>query len=281
VTPLGPGEIRARKRPGVILALAAVRLGVGFCLAFPVASLIAASGIGERVEGDRALFEAGGYLLLELLRTQSVGLSAAIRGIFPLFLVGLTLTVASNAALLVALNMRERLKLRTWLASTVERVPPLLALSAGTALAQGAVLLVGGVAADALPSSATAPVRSSIAQLAVWALAALVAGALGGFADVVKAALVRHQATLGDALSQALACAVRAPLRTGFGWLPYAALFLLAVAAASQVTTFCDVSRSGAWRVAVVFGVHQLVVVSSVALRAGWYARALRIAAVG
>lgn len=281
MTPLGPGEIRARKRPGVIIALAAARLCVGFCLAFPLASLVAASGIGERIEGDRALFEAGGYLLLELLRTQSVSLSAVIRGILPLFLVGLTLTVACNAALLVALNMRERLNLRTWLASALERVPPLLVLSAAAALAQGAVLLVGGIAADAWPSSATAPVRTSVAQLAAWALAVLVAGALGGFADVVKAALVRHRATLGDALSQALACVVRTPLRTGFGWLPYAALFLLAGAAASQVTAFCDVSRPGAWRVAVVFGVHQLVVVSSVALRAGWYARALRIAAVG
>ncbi len=280
MTPLGPGEIRARKRPGVILALTGVRLCVGFCLAFPVASLVSASGIGERLEGDRALFEGGGYLLLELLRVQAAGLAAAIRGVFPLFLLGLTLTVSCNAALLVALNERQRLSVRTWLASSIECVPPLLVLGAATALAQGAVLIVGGVAADTLPSSPTFPVRASFAQLAIWVFAALVAGVLGGFADIVKASLVRHQATLRDALSQALACVVRTPVRTLLGWLPYAALFLLAVLAASQLTALCDVSRPGAWRVAVVFGVHQLVVLTSMALRAGWYARALRMAAV-
>lgn len=280
MTPLGPGEIRARKRPGVILALTGVRLCVGFCVAFPVASLVGASGIGERIEGDRALFEGGGYLLLELLRVHATGLAAAIRGIFPLFLLGLTLTVGCNAALLVALNERQRLSVRSWLANSVERVPPLLALGAATALAQGAVLIVGGVAADALPSSPISPVRVSLAQLAIWGLAALVAGALGGFADVAKASLVRYQSTLRDALSQALACVVRAPVPTLFGWLPYAALFLLAALAASQLTALCDVSRPGAWRVAAVFGVHQLVVLTSVALRAAWYARALRMAAV-
>ena len=278
-TSIGPGEMRARQRSGVILTLAALRLVAGLCLAMPLASLLGASGIGERVEGDRALFEAGGYLLLEVLRVQTSALTATLRGLLPVLLLGLTLTVASNAALLVALNTRGRLVLRSWLGSALERVPPLLLLGAATTVAQGIVLVLAGLLTDALPQSPIRPVAASATQVGAWALAAILAGALGGFADVVKASLVRHESRLRDAFFQAFTCTLRSPLRSLLGWLPYAALLLLAVLAAGKLTEICDVSRAGAWRVATVFIVHQLVVVLSVTLRAAWFARVLRLAA--
>lgn len=279
MTPIGPGEMRARHRPGVIVTLAGLRLLAGACLAMPLASLLGASGIGERVEGDRALFESGGYLLLEVLRLQASALSATLRGLLPVFLLGLTLTVASNAALLVALNTRGRLVLRSWLGSALERVPPLLLLGAATTLAQGLVLGLGGLLADAITDSPTRPLAVSAAWVGAWAVAALLAGALGGFADVVKASLVRHESPLLGAISHAFSCTRRSPLRALLGWLPYGALLLVAVLAASKLTELCDVSRPGVWRVAAVFTTHQLIVVLSVALRAAWFARALRLAA--
>jgi len=271
--------MRARQRSGVILTLAALRLVAGLCLAMPLASLLGASGIGERVEGDRALFEAGGYLLLEVLRVQTSALTATLRGLLPVLLLGITLTVASNAVLLVALNTRGRLVLRSWLGSALERVPPLLLLGAATTVAQGIVLVLAGLLTDALPQSPIRPVAASATQVGAWALAAILAGALGGFADVVKASLVRHESRLRDAFFQAFTCTLRSPLRSLLGWLPYAALLLLAVLAAGKLTEICDVSRAGAWRVATVFIVHQLVVVLSVTLRAAWFARVLRLAA--
>jgi hypothetical protein len=236
VSALGPGEMRARHRPGVILTVAACRLLAGICLAMPLASLLAASGVGDRVEGDRALFESGGYLLLEVLRLQANALNAAVRGLLPVFVLGLVLTVACNAALLVALNRSGRLDVRNWLTSACERIPALLVLAAGTALVQGILLGIGLTAADAITPSPINPIRSSAAQLAVIAAAALLAGALGGFADVTKAALVRHESSLRDAISQAFTGTARRPIRSLFGWLPYAAALILAVTAVSHLT---------------------------------------------
>ena len=57
------------------------------------------------------------------------------------------------------------------------------------------------------------------------------------------------------------------------------ALFGLTVGIAAQLTGWLDVSRPGTWRITLVFVAHQLVVLASVALRAAWYARALRLTA--
>lgn len=279
MTALGPGEMRARHRPLVVLSIAGVRLLLGFCLALPLASLVAESGIGQTPRGDRVLFEAGGYLLLEVLRLQGSNLAAVARGLLPLLFAGFVATAACNAALLVALNLRGRLRLRPWLSQAFSGLPALLVLGVGTGLAQLLVLLVGLLATDAVPSSLSRPLAVSVAELSIWVLAALVAGGVGSLSDVAKAALVRDDAGLAAAVQRALACARRAPLTASLGWLPYGALFLAALWASSQLTSTLDVSLAGTWRVVCVFLLHQAVSLASVALRAAWYARALRLAA--
>ena len=277
---LGPGEIQARRRPFVVLSIAGLRLVCGFCLAFPLASLIGASGIGQRGEGDRALFEGGGYLLLEVVRLQGPELMAAVRGLIPLFGVGLLLTALCNAALLVTLSKRGRLDLRDVLAAALERWPGLLVIGAGTGLGQALLFGVGAAVVAAVPDSMSKPVATSVGQLGAWLVVAALAGALGGFSDVSKACFVRNDAKLTTALAQGFVCAVRRPLSACFGWLPYAFLFGGAVLAAAQLTEALDVSQPGAWRIALVWLLHEAVVVISVALRATWFARALRLAAV-
>ena len=89
---LSPGEIRFARRPFAILGVAAVRLLVGFLLAWPLAAVVSESGIGLRSEGDRALFEGGGYLLLELLRLHGADFAASLRGLAPLAALGLVVT---------------------------------------------------------------------------------------------------------------------------------------------------------------------------------------------
>jgi len=279
VTPLGPGEMRARHRPLVVLSIAGVRWLLGLCLALPLASLVAESSVGQSPRGDRALFEGGGYLLLELLRVQGANLAAAARGLLPLLLLCLLVTVTCNAALLVALNVRGRLRLVAWFSQALGTVPALVVLAVGTALAQLAIILLGLLLAGGIPESMTRPVEMTAAQVALWLLVALAAGAVGGISDVTKAALVRNDAGLAAALKHALARARRAPWTAGWGWLPYGLLFVLAWLGAAQIVSALDVSASGSWRVAAVFVVHQFVSLASVTLRAAWYARALRFAA--
>lgn len=276
MSPLSPGEIRARRRPFVVLGVALLRLFCGCCLALPLASLVAEAGVGLRPEGDRALFEGGGYLLLEVARLHGQALAGAARGLLPVLALGLLVTAACNAALLVALNTHGRLSSLPWLTRAAARVPALSVLGVGTALAQGLLLLVGAIAADGFPEPLAKPQLASLLQLLPWLVAALGAGALGGFADVTKAALVRYESPLPVALSRSWQTLRTRPWRSAFGWLPYAAPYALAALAATFVTSGLDVSRPGAWRVAAVFAVHQAVVVVGVACRAAWFARALR-----
>jgi hypothetical protein len=285
VSALGPGEIRARRRPGLVLSVAGLRLLSGFCLAWPLSSLLATSGVGLRPEGDRLLFEGGGYLLLDVLRLRGAELEAVARGLLPVLGLGLLLTAACNAALLVGLNqapsapLRGRIKLRELLGRTSERVPALVVLGVGTALAQLLLILGGSLAVASVPESLAEPVKTTITQLVIWLVVALLAGGVGGFSDLVKASLVRNESRLVEALSHGWACLLRRPIRASFGWFPYALAFLIVALLAAKLSELLDVSRPGAWRVAAVFVVHQLVIVTSVAARSAWYARALRVVA--
>jgi hypothetical protein len=279
VNVLAPGEIRARRRPVLLLGVAALRILAGFCLAWPLSSLVASSGVGLRAEGDRALFEGGGYFLAEILRVRGGELEAVARGLLPVFAVGLLLTAAGNAALLVGLSWRGRLRPRELLSRASERLPALIVLGVGTALAQLVLLVAGGMLVAAVPEPIAKPVATTFAQAALWLAVALGLGALGGFSDIVKASLVRHESRLAEALSRALKCLRHLPIRATFGWIPYAGGFLAAVAVAAKLTELGDVSRPGAWRLALVFAFHQAVIIVAVAARAAWFARALRLVA--
>ena len=276
---LGPGEIRARRRPLVIAGVTLLRLLAGFCLAWPLTSLISGSGIGQRSEGDRALFESGGYLLLEVVRLRGSELSSVARGLLPVLALGLTLTAACNAALLVALNVKGRLDRVAWLSRASGRLPAILLLGVGTALGQLVLIVAGVMAVGSIPESLARPVATSAAEAAIWLVVALAAGALGGFADVAKASLVRHESRLLGALARAWLGLRQRPIRATFGWFPYALGFALAVFLGAELCQLLDVSRPGAWRVVAVFTVHQLVILTSVAARAAWLSRALRLVA--
>jgi len=279
VTALAPGQIGVRRRPLLISSVAFLRVLAGLCLAWPLSALIAQSGVGLRPGGDRALFESGGYLLLEVVRLRGAELEAVARGLVPLLALGLLLTAACNAALLVGLNEQGRLAPRELLSRASARLPRLVVLGGGTALGQLLLIIAGAIAVSALPSSLAQPVTTSCAELALWLVVALAASALGGLSDIAKASLVRHDSRLADGLARAFKCLRHLPFRATFGWLPYAAAFGALALLSAKLTELVDVSRPGAWRVAAVFALHQLVVLTSVTARAAWYARALRLVA--
>ena len=279
MTPLGPGQIGARRRPLLISSVAFLRVLAGLCLAWPLSALVAQSGVGLRPEGDRALFEGGGYLLLEVVRLRGAELQAVARGLLPVLVLGLLLTAACNAALLVGLNAQGRLAPRELLSRASARLPSLVVLGGGTALGQLLLIIAGTIAVSAVPDLLARPVTTSCTELALWFVVALGAGALGGLSDIAKASLVRHDSRLGEGLARAFKCLRHLPFRATFGWLPYAAAFGALALLSAKLTEFVDVSRPGAWRVAAVFALHQLVVLTSVTARAAWYARALRLVA--
>lgn len=279
MTPLGPGEVQARRRPFVVLGLAGLRLSTGFCLALPLQSLIAESGVGLRIEGDRALFEGGGYLLLEVLRLRGAELGAVAHGLLPLLSLALLLGAVAHAALFVALNFGGRLHLGEWLTRALRHLPGLLVLGVGTGLAQLVLFGIAAALAASVPDSMSRPLATTTGQVAVWLCGAALAGALGGFADVAKACLVRHDTSIVSALRHASSCLRHRPLRACLGWLPFAVCLVAAVVVGARLSEAIDVSRAGAWRLGLVFAIHQSIVVLAVALRSAWYARALRLSA--
>jgi hypothetical protein len=248
-------------------------------LALPISSIVGSTGVGLRPEGDRALFEGGGYMLLELVRLSGSALSATLRGLLPIFGLGLWLTAACNAALLVALNTSGRLSRSDWLSRAATRVPGVALLGVVTSLGQLVLVVAAVLLSGAVPEPLASPVATTLGQAAVWLVAATLAGALGGLADVARAALVRYETGLLQGLLRALSSLKHRPFRSCFGWFPYALLLLAVIFAGSQLTAALDVSRAGAWRVALVFLVHQAVVLASVTARAAWFARALRLIA--
>jgi hypothetical protein len=276
---VGPGRLRARAHPWLISCVAALRAGAGLCLAWPLASLLASSGVGARSEGDRALFEAGGYLLLEVARVQGPALMATAQGLLPLLGVSLVLTTLCNALLLVGLNQSERLRWSELLRRALERTPQLLAITAGAGLAQVVLVVIGSALVAALPEPLAKPVAATLLQGGAWLVVALSMGAVGGTSDVAKASLVRNDVRLTEALAHAAQITLRRPLLSAWGFVPYSLPFLLGVALAARLTEAVDVSKTGWWRVLAVFVVHQLVIVLAVAMRAAWYARTLRLTA--
>lgn len=276
---LGPDEIRARRRPRFVLSLAALRLLFGACLAYPISALVDSSGVALGPDGDRVLFESGGYLLLELLRLQGGALLSTLRGLLPLLGAGLLLTALCNTALLVALNVRERFTLSGLLAEAVPRTFGVAALGSGALLAQVLLLVLGLLLSAAVPDALAHPQRTSLGQALVWLLVLTLSGAVGGVADVAKGSLVRYRAPLGASLTHAMRCMRSRPLRVCFGWLPPAVLVVALALGTSELCALVDVGLPGAARIFAVFALHQLVVLASTAARASWLAHALRLIA--
>jgi hypothetical protein len=210
---------------------------------------------------------------------QGPSLTAAAQGLVPLLALGLLVGAASNAALLVALNAREPLAISAWLGRALARLPAVVVLGVGTTIAQGLLLVAGLLAGHGVPERLARPVPVTFAQAALWLAVLLLAASLGGFADVARSALVRHEESLFQSLERALRCLKKRPFRTCFGWLAPATVLVVSTLGAAWLTELFDVSREGAWRVGAVLVLHQAVVLVAVAARANWYARALRLVA--
>jgi hypothetical protein len=104
-------------------------------------------------------------------------------------------------------------------------------------------------------------------------LAAL--AALGVLHDVARVAVVENDSGFGDAAKDALQLARRRGRAVFLGWLVPSLGAVLAVAVAAWLTGVIDVGRAGWWRIAAVAAVHQLAIVTMVAMRVVWLARAV------
>lgn len=272
--------MRARRRPRAVLVMWLFEVVVGVVLAAPMASYVR-SVYASHPDGDAPLFADGGIDLLPFLLNAKgaapvfvshatlVLLLAYVAGLVPLalFLLSVAHTTADlrapKARLLwprVTSSFGPLLGLLV-LATIAEIIAAAVAIFAGTKLASSLEPTLGDARADQLG--------------AVLALILLVGtAALGVIHDLSRAAVVRfRQRTLG-ALRMGAKAFARSPARLLWSWAWRAGAALLPIAAVSAISTRLG-GRSGV-ALAALFALHQAVILSRVAFRASWLARAMR-----
>lgn len=254
----------------------ALRGAAGLLLASPVVAAVASTGIARFPEGDRLLFEPGGLMLAEVARSLW---SAAVPLIRAELVTGLALGVAlivPYALLLVALSGRASSAAALW-SEVVTRVPSLLALHGLTLLAQGGALLALGTVAFQLRGALVGATSRGADLVLVGGalLGGLLALGLGALRDLASAACVHGSLSSRAALADGVTALRRLPGRVLYGWAPPLGAGAALVGAGALLTGALDVSRPGAWRVALVLAVHQAVLLGRCLCRAFWLRRAL------
>ncbi len=282
MTPRDPAAIRARHRPGAITLIWLWRAVAAWLAAGPLAAALMGGGVGSLPGGDAALFEPGGVVLIEAVRTSARALRAALHQSAWTFVVMGVLGLVPLALLLVALSDEGKLRPAAWTGRALEHVPGLILVAGLAVLLQGLVLLLATLAAWAAHSLASERMDVRAADLVTLGVAALGAvGVLlvGIYADLARATLVRHRSRARDAMRIAAGLFRRRALTALSGWLVPALWSVAAVIGAAMAVGALHVERGQAWRLASVVLVHQAVAVTLVALRAIWLAQALRLAA--
>jgi hypothetical protein len=269
-------RLALRAHGPVILVVWAYRLLAALVIAYPLARLVGATGVASLPDGDRALFAPGGAYLVEALR---LGVRYLVSATGALSLVGAGLAVFALiplAALVVALNARERLERGLWAARTLESFPPFVFLGGLTFLAQALLLFLGGAAGGALRDILTASTTERGADLGTIALALctlLAVAAVGVVQDLARAEIVRSGKRGLAALGPALNTFVASPALRA--WAGRTVPALLGLALAAWLATRLHLDRPGTLRVLAAWTIHQVAVLGWVVLRASWMARAL------
>ena len=267
------------------------------CLALGYAALLASSmlvclptlaalsdvGVGRLPAGDRALFEPGALLLLEVVRVGRTRLiggleSSALSAVFASLL---TLPVA--AALMVRLERPERRAWGPWLAGAVHPLPSFLMLGGVTTLCRAGVLVLLGFSAvryHDVVLLAFGRKPADLTLLAAALVAMLLLALLGALQDLARAVVVTQRVDGYSALQRGLLLARRHTPRWLLPWSAAAGGTLAAVLIVAMAGAVFDLGRSDAGIAAARFLVCQTAVVIALASRIWWFDRALRLARV-
>jgi hypothetical protein len=265
-------------RAGALLY--AFRLVAGFLVAYPAARTFAVFGATPFADGDRVLFEPGGFLLVEALRFGRRALASAAQtatlGLFVLCIVGLFPLAAAMTGL-----TRPGASVARTFELAVAKLPAfvlffgaswlLRAVYAGTAL-----LLLSG--ATTLSKGVLDERAADLTTFAVGVVLAVGLLVIDAFHDLCRVAVVRFDEPPAAAALSALRVGLALPGRVLARAALPAGVSLVLIAAGAALTSLADVSKPGGARVAAVFVVHQLVVFGVAVARANWLAHALELA---
>jgi hypothetical protein len=276
-------------RPGTRVSSYAPCLGLSYValvgsstlVAFPILAALARIGVGRLPEGDRALFEPGALMLLEIVRLGRPWLARAFEASAILAVASSLTTLPITAAVMVRLMHEKPPQWRVWLGRTLGRVPTFLLLGGVTMLARATVLVVLAVSAARYHDMLRVTSGSRAADLPLLAgtlLATLIVALLGAFQDLTRAVAVARQADGYGALTGGLSIVRHRPLRWLLPWLAAAGGTLAAALVTAWSAAAFDLSRDGAWRASTDFLLTQVAVAMALTTRVWWFDRALQLA---
>jgi hypothetical protein len=263
----------------VVLANYLLRALLAAGLTLPFARVVSATGIGQFPAGDRLLFEPGGLHLLELLRLAGPELMALGEGSLRLLVVAGFIAVVARALTYSVLSSTER-DTGSVVARSLTLLPGYLLIAGLALLAQVLTIGLALMFATKLQEllAASSEPRGDLAFVATAVLGVVLALSIGAVAELARASLANEATGTVAAIGRGLELARRFPARLFSRWAGYGASGLTLALGASWLVERLDVSRPGAWRVASVFLLHQLVVLALVGLQTAWQLTALRAA---
>ena len=277
---LSNDAMRARRRPGAILAVWAYEGALALLIAWPIAAVVRAA-YGGHPRGDAPLWTPGGEELLDLLMHARAAVPAviAITSFVALLSVFLGLVPAGSLLASIGFATRERRgpSMRQAIARAVRAFSAMALVLIVTLLTEGLILLVGGACMGATTSALTERLGEARADQIGWLLFFLfVLPAVSGgvLRDLSFAAVIRFRLGASGALRVGVKTLRRSVASILWSWAWRALAGLIPVAIGSLVA-----EKIGGRGGAALFGlaaIHQAVVVVRVALRASWLAKAMR-----
>ncbi|WP_394849086.1 hypothetical protein LZC95_16750 [Pendulispora brunnea] len=280
---LANDAMRARHRPWMILLMWAWEAVWAFAIAWPIGRM-AARAYGTHPDGDGVLFRAGALELADFLMHGQRALPAVVGHMTVLvpaaLVLGLLPLAALMASMMHATRDRRAPRLRQLWPHVLGSFTPmagLLVLSAIAIVTSAAAVMALGTAVAGTYAEGHhvgGEPRADMLGLGVTAVGLLVPCFVGILHDMARAAVVRFRAKTGRAIVLAWKAMALHPVGECWSYV-WRALVSWGLVALGALVAARLGGRPGVALVAL-FVVHQAIVLSRVALRASWLARALR-----
>ncbi|MFZ5891536.1 MAG: hypothetical protein ACOY0T_10835 [Myxococcota bacterium] len=258
----------------VVLTVWLGRSALGWLLALPLIGIIGASGVSQGLEADRALFEAGGLWLAELVRLTANELTSTSAACWPYLLLAVAVRAVLQGMLLAQMRAPESGPAQS-LRAALGELWTLLAIAGCEIVGKGLWIVIIALIAGAIADAGMVHNEAwrSLLPLLVAAIGSLGFGALGIAADVRRAVLFEFREIRGAALRTVLDVVSEHAKLLASGYTLRAGIGALILACVARLVELVDVSQSGAWRVVSVLGLHQAALLSLTLLDALWLRR--------
>ncbi len=273
-------SIRARSRPRALVGVWAWESALSLAATLPAVAL-ARAAYGRHPGGDAPHWAPGSLPLLGLLSREANGVRAATTTAAAVLMFGAVAGLVPLAALMISISRATRDGRAIGGARTVDAAlrafRPLAILLVLMGVGQGLVVATAFLVGEGAQSWTSVSLGEARAQeLAMTAGAAVLLGAvvLGVMHDLARAAVIRFELGAMTALAVGARALRDAPIAVSWSWAWRALASLGPIAAVALLAD--RIGGRGGVALLVLAALHQSVILSRVALRASWLAKAMR-----